>query len=330
MYNNKIYNHKIYKNKIRNPRSRLNHNLLKSFMYTAIFLYITFCILVHSRISLYYALLGLDLWYEKMIPALLPFMIISGVMVRMNLTEMFTALVYPFVRPLFRVSKNVCYCMLIGFLCGFPMGARTVADIYERGRITKREADFLLAFVNNIGPVYFTGFVLPLIGRKLVLPYVAGMYGIPLIYGVILRYTAYKDISISSIHNTQDVTGKLLEHIDDSIHAGITNILTLGGYMILFNLFNLIPHIILNGPPRILAPLFEISGGLIMLGNSCPVYTLLALPFGGLSCIAQTYTCIKNTDLSISAYTFHKIVLTGLTALYYFLWYISSSESFLR
>lgn len=317
-------------NKIHNPQNDSKSSLLKNLTYTAIFLYITFCILTHSRISLYYALLGLDLWYEKMIPALLPFMIISGVMVRMNLTEMFTALVYPFVRPVFRVSKNVCYCMLIGFLCGFPMGARTVADMYERGRITKREAELLLSFVNNIGPVYFTGFVLPLIERKLVLPYVAGMYGIPLLYGLILRYTVYIDINISSVYNTQNVTGKLLEHIDDAIHAGIMNILTLGGYMILFNLFNLIPHIILNGPPKILAPLFEISGGLMMLGNSCPVYTLLVLPFGGLSCIAQTYTCIKNTDLSISSYTLHKFVLTGLTALYYFLWYILFPESFLR
>lgn len=317
-------------NKNYDPQNHSKSNLLRNFTYTAIFLYITICILTHSKISLYYALLGLDLWYEKMIPALLPFMIISGVMVRMNLTEMFTALVYPFMRPVFRVSKNVCYCMLIGFLCGFPMGARTVADMYERSRITKREAEFLLAFVNNIGPVYFTGFVLPLLGRKLVLPYVLGMYGIPFLYGLILRHTVYRDINVRSVYNAQSVSGKLLEYIDDSIHAGVMNILTLGGYMILFNLFNLIPHIILNSPPKVLAPLFEISGGLMMLGDSCPVYTLLVLPFGGLSCIAQTYTCIKNTDLSIASYTFHKFVLTGLTALFYFLWYISSPGSFLR
>lgn len=302
---------------------------LKYFTYTAVFLYITVCILTHSKISLYYALLGLDLWYEKMIPALLPFMILSGVMVRMNLTELFTALIYPVVRPLFRVSKNVCYCMLIGFLCGFPMGARTVSDLYERERITKREAEFLLAFVNNIGPVYFTGFVLPLIGRRLVLPYVFGMYGIPLLYGLALRHTVYRDLGCASCSHGQKVTGTLLGHIDDSIHAGVANILTLGGYMILFNLFNLIPHIILKHPPKILAPLFEISGGLMMLGDSCPIYTLMVLPFGGLSCIAQTYTCIKNTDLSISVYTFHKFVLTGLSGVYYFLWYLLSSRTFL-
>ncbi|MCD7835225.1 MAG: hypothetical protein LUG83_00900 [Lachnospiraceae bacterium] len=310
-------------------KKQYKNSLIKNITYTAGFLYITICILTHSKISLYYALLGLNLWYEKMIPTLLPFMIISGIMVRMNLTEMFTALIYPLVRPVFRVSKNFCYCMLIGFLCGFPMGARTVADMYERGSITHREAGLLLAFVNNIGPVYFTGFVLPLIERKLILPYVSGMYGIPLLYGILLRYTVYKDINTSPLHNTRSTDGGLLANIDASINAGVSNILTLGGYMILFNLFNMIPHIILGSPPKILSPIFEISGGLTLLGSSCPIYTLLILPFGGLSCIAQTYTCIKNTDLSIASYTLNKFVLTGLTALYYLLWYILSPDTFL-
>ena len=50
---------------------------------TVMFLMLLICILSHSRMSLSYASLGLGLWFEKMIPSLLPFMILSGVMVRM-------------------------------------------------------------------------------------------------------------------------------------------------------------------------------------------------------------------------------------------------------
>ena len=99
--------------------------------------------------------------------------------------------------------------------------------------------------------------------------------------------------------------------------------------MILFNLLNLIPHILLKKQPVILAPLLEISGGLNLLQAKLPLYTLLLLPFGGLSCIAQTNSCIKNTDLSIADYTFHKLVLTALTALYYLGWFLLSPKSFL-
>jgi hypothetical protein len=118
-------------------------------------------------------------------------------------------------------------------------------------------------------------------------------------------------------------------HIDDAIHASLENIITLGGYMILFNLFNLMPHVILGSAPVFLAPLLEISGGLFLLGDRYPLYTLLALAFGGFSCIAQTYTCIRGTDLSITDYIMHKLILTALTALYYLGWYIIFPNSFL-
>jgi len=166
---------------------------------TLFFFIITYCILTHSDLSLYYAFTGLEVWFNKMIPTLLPFMILSGIMVRMQLTDGFTVFIYPIIKPLFQVSKNVCYAMIMGFLCGFPMGAKTIQDLYSHKMISKREGEFLLAFCNNIGPVYFVGFVLPLLKRHFVLPYLLGMYGIPFVYGLFLRYTKFKDITTSSV-----------------------------------------------------------------------------------------------------------------------------------
>lgn len=262
----------------------------------------------------------------------------------MELTEGFISFIYPVIRPIYKISRNACYCLLMGFLCGFPMGAKTVSDLYSRQMISKREAEFLLAFCNNIGPVYFVSFVLPLLKRQLILPYLFGMYGVPLLYGLILRYTAYRDLSertSSSKRNVgysqelricDDQTSKsfqLLNVVDESISSSVQSILSLGGYMILFNLLNLLPHILLGKQPYILAPLLEISGGLNMLQQKSPLYALLLLPFGGLSCIAQTNSCIKNTDLSIADYTLHKILLTALTAIYYLGWFLLFPRSFM-
>lgn len=306
-------------------------------IYTLFFLVLTCCILTHSELSLYYAFMGLELWFETMIPALVPFMILSGIMVRMQLTENFTSLIYPIVKRIYRVSRNVCYVMFLGFLCGFPMGAKTIYDLYSRQMLQKREAEFLLAFCNNIGPVYFISFVLPLLQRKMVLPYLIGMYGIPLLYGLVLRYTVYRDISmiqpsgkLCKNRGSGNQGIQLLNAVDESILSSVQSILCLGGYMILFNLLNLFPHILLGKQPVLMAPLFEISGGLNLLKNRAPVYTLLLLPFGGLSCIAQTNSCIKNTDLSIADYFLHKVILTVLTALYYLLWFLLFPASFMR
>lgn len=332
-----------------------------------LFAALIFCILTHSELSMSYAALGLELWFQKMIPSLLPFMILSGIMVRLKLTEKIAMVVYPVLNPLFRIRKNVCYAILTGFLCGFPMGARVVNELYCRQMISKREAEYLLAFCNNIGPVYFCSFALPLLGRERILPYLFGMYGIPLLYGLFLRYTFYRDIKYGGIQD-RDITyhdahysqaktrgasshkagaeivccetassiGKrFLEAIDDSIQAAVQGILTLGGYMILFNLLNLIPHLLIHRTPAILAPLLEITGGLSMLRerfayhSGLVIYGLLALSFGGLSCVAQTYTCVRESKLSVTAYLFHKMVLTLLSGLFYLCWFAVSPSSFL-
>ena len=314
---------------------------------TILFLILLGCILTNSQISLSYAAMGLNLWFQKMIPSLLPFMILSGIMVRLKLTDRFAMVLYPIVKPVYRVSKNVCYAMLMGFLCGFPMGARVVDDLYIRQMISRREAEYLLAFCNNIGPVYFCSFVLPLLGRQLVLPYLFGMYGIPLLYGLALRYTLYRNmytdllacqanrvkaslICCEEAPKSPSAAERLLAETDSSIRFAMQNMLSLGGYMVLFNLLNLLPHILLGKPLTALAPLLEITGGLTMLGDTFPLYSLLTLSFGGLSCIAQTYSSIADSDLSVGNYILHKILLTMLSALFYLGWFLFQPSSFLR
>ena len=171
------------------------------------FVVMTCCILTHSSLSLAYAALGLELWYEKMVPVLLPFMILSGTLI------------------------------LMGFLCGFPMGARTIADFRDRQELSVTEGQYLLSFCNNLGPVYFLGFVLPLLHRESILPYLFGMYGIPLGYGILLRYTVYRrKIPMSQTIFTVSAGGTpvmpLLEALDEAVYAAGRNILQLGGYMI--------------------------------------------------------------------------------------------------
>ncbi len=282
--------------------------------------------LFRSRMAASLALEGLSLWFSKMIPALFPFMVLSGLLMRLELSDSFAALFAPLLRPILRLSDSCLYCVIIGFLCGFPMGARVCAQSYRAGKLSRKEAALLLAFCNNIGPVYFVGYVLRLFPLAHPLRAILIMYGLPFFYGVLLRYTLFGSIPAPSMpdgaaHTAADGAGpltpeRILLALNASIQSGLNAVTTLGGYMIFCNMLNLFPMLLLPEGSRLallIGPALEITGGLSRLPSNDAAIAIALLPLGGLSCIAQTCSCIRDTDLSLREYVFHKVIQTLLT-----------------
>lgn len=317
-------------------------------LYTAIGVYLIFLLLRYPALSLQYALTGLRLWFEKMIPTLLPFMILSGILINMNLTEGFVRLFHPIMRFLYGTTPNGSYTLLMGFLCGFPMGARIAGELCRTGRLSAKEGSRLLAFCNNIGPIYFLSFVVSTLSLEIPLAPFLVMYGVPLVYGLLVMripllfrpfirmierlFLSVENRLTESVQLTAPITDLptqipqaegLLEATDNAVQSGLIGIAKLGGYMVFFNLLNILfvpfthlPDTLLNAYYCIL----EITGGIARCGPLHPFLVLVMLPFGGFSCIAQTYSMIRSTELSIRTYVCHKLAQTAITALIYLLW----------
>lgn len=276
---------------------------------------------------------GLTTWYKHMIPALFPFMVLSGFLLRSGLSFQIAAILNPILGKIFRLSPDCIYIIIMGFLCGFPMGANVIAQSLIFNRISKREAELLLAFCNNIGPIYFISFATaacPLYPLWITIPI---MYGVPLFYGLFLRYTRYKDIpyyaknEVSSFcpyvnHNNSN---NYLDAFQESLQKAITSIVTLGAYMVIFNVLQLpLYNTFYKIPANILCiikGLIEINSGINAISTFPELYIIvysIFLPFCGLCCFFQTYAMIKETPLSLRNYFIHKLFQT----LYVFLIYI--------
>ena len=92
---------------------------------------------------------GLILCVKTVIPSLFPFMVISELLVGSGAGEAFGRLFARPMRWLFGLSGAGSTAVVLGSLCGFPMGARTAVGLLDRGSISKEECERLLTFSNN-------------------------------------------------------------------------------------------------------------------------------------------------------------------------------------
>lgn len=102
---------------------------------------------------------GLALCINAVIPSLLPFMLVSSCVIKSNFSRPLGALLSKVLSPLTGISPSGCVCFVTGLFGGYGAGARAVFESYEEKQISKEEAERLLAFCNNAGPLFIIGTV---------------------------------------------------------------------------------------------------------------------------------------------------------------------------
>ena len=80
-------------------------------------------------------------------------------------------------KPVFGLNGIAAFPFFLGMLSGYPMGAKITAELYERKQVTLEEAQHILVFSNNPGPLFLIG----TIGT--------GFFGMPQ-YGYLLLFSS--------------------------------------------------------------------------------------------------------------------------------------------
>lgn len=283
------------------------------------------------------SLAGLDLWFHTVLPSLLPFMILSNVLIGANVVSQLMRPFSGFFRHVLGLSPEGGYAWLLGLFCGFPMGARLTGDMYRQHRISREEAGYLLTFANQSSPMFLSTYVVlhGLGDSTLTLPVFVIFYASAFLTSLVFRIRSRR-FGLPPSKPKKEVPeqtsyGNLL---DTSIMNGFEIITRLGGYIILFSI---LAGIVLQLPAPLrtavpfLSGLTEITTGIHTIsGTTLPLQVkftaiVCCTAFGGFSTVAQTSCMLNGTGLSIFTYLKGKLVnaaVAGLLCLFVFVVFI--------
>lgn len=275
---------------------------------------------------------AISVWSLKVLPCLLPFFII---------TKMIIGLISPKQTKLDKLFYKIYHTpatsstiFLLSILSGYPMGAKMIADMHEKGIYSSKDAKRMLAFCSISGPMFMIGSV----GMAILGSYSAGL--IILVSNLIaclingLIYRGKKTEQVSAPISAPAPTNSILA---ESVYDALISILLVGTYMVLsfliidmlnnLQILNCICSIFGNNleiVKAILSGTIEITRGIIEVNNcqlTMQIKTILTsglIGFGGFCIMFQSMSFLKKLKIKFNFVLLQKFtqgILAGLTAL---------------
>lgn len=205
----------------------------------------TISLIIFSKSNLEAAKSGLILWANNVVPSLFPFFIATELLGHTNIINFLGKYLNKLMRPLFNVPGEGAFPFIMGIVSGYPTGAKIVVDLKEKGLCTQAEAERLIAFTNNSGPLFILGsvgiglFGNSTIGFLLLFTHILSCITV----GFLFRFWKKNEITnFKSYFNTAKATKKenlnfsnLGEILGTSIKNSISVIFLIGGFVVLFS-----------------------------------------------------------------------------------------------
>lgn len=261
---------------------------------------------------------GTTLWLVCVFSSSLFFLFLTALLTATGAFERLSKLSSPLCRRLFSLSGISGYCLLLSLLCGYPVGAKTIADLYETGRISRTESTKISVVASSSGPIFIVGsvgsgmFSSPKIGAILLTAHLLAV----LLFGMTLRFFPKTKQSDIAVRPLEKQTGNLLY---DSMYSAVLSVLVVGGFIAVFYTFSVLAEDFRLLFP--LAKLLETSGmppayaagftkGLIEMTGGCSALARDVTPlsvslcaalitFGGVSVLVQQICYLQKAKVNL-------------------------------
>lgn len=236
---------------------------------------------------------GITIWAFNVLPALFPFMVLTTLTLKLQ-----TKCKRSFTKPLFGINCDNIF--LTSVLCGYPVGAKAIAD----SNSDLDTSTVMCSFCSTAGPI----FMIATVGAKLLQNTTATIILVAAqIIAAIFNGLLYRKKSLGiQIDNNAKFSAR---DIGDTITSSALSVISVGGLIALFYMFTDMIKTILPsnvGESLITAfviGLFEMTNGVFGVCKLTDVATATVLcstllSFGGLCVFAQCYAFLGTKKVS--------------------------------
>lgn len=314
-------------------------------------LFLIFSLIVFPREMLEASLESVTLWFYMVLPSLFPFLVATDMLVRLGAADSAGRMLQPLMTLVWGLPGICAFPFVLGLISGYPVGAKITATLFDEGAISPREAQHILSFCNNPGPLFVIGTVgtamlkNPMYGYFILFCIVCGS----LVSGVLFRFMLPKEAPLSHrftprAKKNTDSFGML---IGKSVKSSLSTVAQIGGFIVLFGVFLkaleqahiliLIGDMLSNIFPLSQEIITYFMSGLLEMTNGASLFSKLdcttyeriigitmLLSFGGLSILGQTVSILSDTPIHIGVYVFSKFlnaILSGCFVIFLYPWF---------
>ncbi len=261
---------------------------------------------------------GIDLCLTSVLPSLFPFFAVSSLLLSAGAAEAAGRVLGGLFRRLFRCGGAGCAAVLLGFVGGYPVGARTAASLVRQGSLTPGEGERLLTFCNNASPAFAVGvagvtvFGSARTGAYLYLVHITSALVVGLLLCRRSGEPSHLRAPMKPAAPAEGLAARFLRAVEDAASA----MGSVCAFVVFFLvLLRLAEHCI--GPLGPAAGVVELTNGILRLTPDRRGFVLAAalLGWGGLSVHCQTAAVTAGSGIRLGRYLFAKAAQSALSAL---------------
>lgn len=134
-------------------------NRLETYLLGAVGIFLVVSMVQFPELAFESAIRGLEVWWEVVFPALLPFFIGGQILMGLGVVRGMGVIMEPFMRPLFNVPGVGSFVIAMGLASGYPIGAVLTTRLRQQGLVNRVEAERLMSFANTADPLFMAGAV---------------------------------------------------------------------------------------------------------------------------------------------------------------------------